>query len=209
MSDRGRAVTVAGPAGRPGNNEAPENAAPQPGVAKFVSLLFGADGAWRYMNTFDGFGINAVETTSNASDVRVHRVQVDPALKEEGISIEARGVPHGMMPSVAFRVSYRDSSVVFSGDISRSTPSFLALARNCSMLVHDFALPEREVPHGKLHAKPSVVGSMARESGAKALLLSHFMPAIEPELDVAVDIVRQEYSGRIEIAADLRRFEMT
>jgi ribonuclease BN (tRNA processing enzyme) len=113
-----------------------------------------------------------------------------------------------MMPSVAFRVNYHGRSIVFSGDVSGLTPSFTALARHCSILVHDFALPEREVPHGNLHAKPSTVGLTARESGAKTLLLSHFMPAIEPELATAVDIVRREYTGKIELAEDLRTYEI-
>jgi len=55
------------------------------------------------------------------------------------VSIYAVAVPHGMMPSVAFRVDCGAESVVFSGDISASTASFIALAKNCSMLVHDFA----------------------------------------------------------------------
>lgn len=208
MSERKRAVAIAGPAGRPGNNDAPENAAPQPGVAEFVRLLFGADGAWRYLNTFEGFQVNTEEASSNVSKGSVEDIQVNASLRGQGVSVEACAVPHGMMPSVAFRVNYRGYSAVFSGDISGRTPTFLALARNCSLLVHDFALPEREVPHGNLHAKPSAVGSIARDSEAKALLLSHFMPAIETELDIAVDIVRQEYSGRIDLADDLRTYEI-
>lgn len=209
MSERKRAVAIAGPSGRPGNNDAPENAAPQPGTVEFLRLLFGVDGAWRYMNTFEGFGIDAVETSSDVSKVGVQSIQVNSALREQGVSIEACAVPHGMMPSVAFRVDYSGRSLVVSGDISGSTPSFMALAQNCSLLVHDFALPEREVPHGNLHAKPSAVGSLARESKANALLLSHFMPAIEPELDAAIDIVRREYDRRIELADDLRTYEIT
>ena len=76
------------------------------------------------------------------------------------------------------------------------------------MLIHDFALPERDLPHGNLHAKPSVVGGLAQESGVKALILSHFMPPIESELDAAVDLVRSRYSGRIELATDLRSYEI-
>jgi ribonuclease BN (tRNA processing enzyme) len=76
------------------------------------------------------------------------------------------------------------------------------------MLVHDFALPERDVPHGRLHAKPSAVGQAADESGAKILLLSHLMPAIEGELGESVEIVRRHYSGRIEVANDLKTYEL-
>jgi ribonuclease BN (tRNA processing enzyme) len=208
MCDRKRPIALTGPTGRRGNNLAPENAAPQPGVIEFVRLLFGPDGAWRYMNTFEGFDINVRETQSTPSDPTVHTVPVDQVLADLGVSIYAVSVPHGMMPAVAFRIECGDQSVVFSGDISGSTAAHIALAKNCSMLIHDFALPERDVPHGKLHAKPSAVGKTAAESGAKILLLSHFMPAIEGELGEAIEIVRRHYSGRIEVANDLKTYEL-
>jgi len=208
MCDRKRPIALTGPTGRRGNDLAPENAAPQPGVIEFVRLLFGPYGAWRYMNTFEGFGINVRETQSAPSDSTVHAVAVDQVLADLGVSIYAVGVPHGMMPAVAFRIECGGQSVVFSGDISGSTAAQIALAENCSMLIHDFALPERDVPHGHLHAKPSGVGKTAAESGAQMLLLSHFMPAIDGELGEAIEIVRRYYRGRIEVAHDLETYEV-
>jgi ribonuclease BN (tRNA processing enzyme) len=161
------------------------------------------------MNTFEGFGIHVSETPSALSGPAVHTVPVVQALADVGVSIRAVAVPHGMMPAVAFRIEYGEDSVVFSGDISGATTAFVALAKNCSMLVQDFALPERDVPHGHLHAKPSAVGQIAQQSAAKVLLLSHFMPAIESELGGALEIVRREYSGRIEVANDLNTYELS
>lgn len=208
MRDRGRPIALAGPAGRVGNDAAPENASPQLGAQEFVRLLFGSEGAWRYMNTFDGFGIDAFHVPSDPSDSAIHEISVGKALEDIGLSIFGTAVPHGMMPSIAFRVEFDDRSIVFSGDVSASTEPLIALAKDCSLLVHDFALPERDVPHGHLHAKPSAVGRTAHKSGAKRLLLSHFMPAIEDELGQAVDIVRREYAGRVEIAKDLATYEV-
>jgi ribonuclease BN (tRNA processing enzyme) len=208
MRDRGTPIALAGPAGRAGNDAAPENASPQPGAREFVRLLFGSEGAWRYMNTFDGFGINAFDVPSDLSDSAIHEVAAGATLEGIGVSIYATAVPHGMMPAIAFRLDCDERSVVFSGDVSASTEPIIALANNCSLLVHDFALPERDVPHGNLHAKPSAVGRTARESGARMLLLSHFMPAIENELSQNVDIVRREYAGKIEIAKDLATYEL-
>jgi len=208
MCDRKEPIAVTGPTGRPRNDAAAQNASPQPGAIEFVRLLFGPDGAWRYMNTFEGFGINVRETPSAPSDPTVHVVPVDQSLDDLGISIHAVGVPHGMMPAVAFRIECGEESVVFSGDISGSTEALIELAKNCSMLIHDCALPERDVPHGKLHAKPSAIGQTAEQSGAKILLLSHFMPAIEDEIGEAVEIIRREYSGRIEVASDLKTYEL-
>lgn len=208
MNDRRRPLTIVGPSGRAGNADAPENVEPQPGAIEFLRLLFGANGAWRYMNTFANFGIDSREMPSDASQASVQDGPIDRALDAIGVSIKSTAVPHGMMPSIAFRVEYGGRSIVFSGDVSRPTDALTALSKGCSMLVHDFALPERELPHGNLHAKPSMVGQLAREAGVKTLLLSHFMPPIENELEDAVELVRRSYSGRVELAGDLQTYEI-
>jgi ribonuclease BN (tRNA processing enzyme) len=208
MRDRKKPIAITGPAGRPGNDAAPENASPQPGVRQFVRLLFGSRGAWRYMNTFEGFGITVRDTPSDVSERAIYSIPVDPALEDLDVTIYAVAVPHGIMPSVGFRVDCGADSVVFSGDISASSASFIALAKNCSMLVHDFALPEGDVPHGKLHAKPSAVGRTAQQSGAKRLLLSHLMPPMETKLEQSLAVVRREYGGPTEVAADLKTYEI-
>lgn len=208
MNARRRSITVVGPSGRPGNRDAPENLEPQPGTIEFARLLFGARGAWRYMNTFENFGINSLEMPSDASQASVHEVPVYPTLGAIGVSIKSTAVPHGMMPSIAFRVEYSARSITFSGDVSRPTSALTALSEGCSMLVHDFALPERELPHGNLHAKPSMVGELARDAGVKALILSHFMPPMETELNAALELVRRSYRGKIELASDLQTYEI-
>jgi ribonuclease BN (tRNA processing enzyme) len=208
MLDRKTRIAVAGPTGRPGNDAAPENASPQPGVAEFVRLLFGTDGAWRFMNTFEGFGIDVHETPSAVADETVHQIPLDRILADLDVSLHAVAVPHGMMPAVGFRIDCGEDSIVFSGDVSASTAALISLAKNCSLLVHDFALPERDVPNGHLHAKPSAVGRTAQKSGARKLLLSHFMPAIEDDLAECVEIVRREYRGEIELAKDLGTYQV-
>jgi ribonuclease BN (tRNA processing enzyme) len=208
MNDRKRPIAVTGPMGRAGNDDAPENASPQPGVSEFVRLLFGPRGAWRYMNTFEGFGITARDTPSDIRERAIYTNPVDPALEDLDVAVCAVAVPHGMMPAVAFRIDCGDESVVFSGDISTSTESFIALAKNCSMLVHDFALPEGDVPHGKLHAKPSAVGYTAQQSGAKRLLLTHVMPPMESALERSLAIVRSVYGGPIQVAKGLETYEI-
>ena len=112
MNDRKSEIAITGPAGRPGNSDAPENAAPQPGVVEFVRLLFGPSAAWRYMNTFEGFRVNPHEVPSDVSQASVQCVPLNPALDELGVSIKATAVPHGMMPPVAFRVEFEGRSAV-------------------------------------------------------------------------------------------------
>jgi ribonuclease BN (tRNA processing enzyme) len=187
---RRRPISLAGPAKRSPNGAAPENAWAQPGAAEFVRLLFGPDGAWRYTNIFEGFGVDVRETPSDPEDATIDAIPVDEVLEDLGVSIYAAAVPDGMMPAIAYRVECDERSVVFSGDGPGNAAAPMALARNCSMLVHDFA-------------RPAAAGRAARESGAQILLLSHCLPAVESDLAAALAVVRREYGGKIAFASDL------
>lgn len=190
MEGRARALTVAGPAA--GND--------QPGCRRFVELLFGPDGAWSYLHSFAGFRIDPLEVPSDPTQGTSVTVIDDGTLV-----VRAVAVPHGMMPAVAYRVDVGGSAVVFSGDVQEFHQPLVELATGCDVLVCDLALPEREVAHGHLHAKPSEVGRMAAESGARTLVLTHFMPEIEDELPKAVSEVRSRYDGELVLAEDLLR----
>lgn len=193
MEGRREVLAIAGPRARDG----------QPGVAQFAEALFGSAGAWSYLHSFEGFGIRTVEAPSDPADDQPAEV-----LAAGNLRVRAVAVPHGMMPSVAYRVDLGDRSVVFSGDVQTAHPPLVALADGCDLLVHDFALPEREVEHGHLHAKPSEVGRVASACGCRSLLLSHVMPELEDELEPALELVRAAYGGRLIVAADLTRIAL-
>jgi ribonuclease BN (tRNA processing enzyme) len=197
MNDRKRPLAVTGPAGRDIH----------PGAHRFTELLFGIDGAWSYLHTFDGFGINAHEVVSDPTVSRPHDIDLSATdLAALGVRIRSVPVAHGMMPSVAYRIDSDGTSITLSGDVSNASPALIELARGSDVLVHDLALPERDVPHGNLHAKPSMVGAVARDAAVGKLVVSHFMPGIENELDPAVATVREAYSGPIAVAEDLTTY---
>ena len=190
MEGRAAPLTIVGPAA--GND--------QPGCTRFVDLLFGPEGAWSYLHSFEGFRIDAREVPSDPS--RDAQVTV---IDDGTVQVRAVAVPHGMMPSVAYRIDLGGVAVVFSGDVQEFHQSLVELAAGCDTLICNLALPEREVEHSHLHAKPSQVGKMADESGARQLLLTHFMPEIEDELPDAVSEVRSRYRGELILAEDLLR----
>jgi ribonuclease BN (tRNA processing enzyme) len=187
MQGRTTRLRVVGPTGRDMH----------PGCERFVDLLFGRNGAWSYMHTFDGFGIDAREVPSTpVGDTRTL------VLEDDALTIQSVAVPHGMMPSVAYRIDYAGASVAFTGDIQRLDRGFIDLASGCDMLVHDQAVPERQVAHSHLHTKPSETARIAREVGCRTLVLTHFMPEIEAELDAAVQTVVENFPGRVVVAHD-------
>ncbi len=107
------------------------------------------------------------------------------------------------MPAVAYRIEYAGRSIVYSGDLSGEHSTFTSFARDADLLVHDMALPERNLRHGELHAKPSAIGRVAAASKCRRLVLTHIFPELEDELDDAIALVRESYHGDIVVARDL------
>jgi ribonuclease BN (tRNA processing enzyme) len=188
MAGRTSPLAVVGPAGREMH----------PGCRRFIELLFSPDGAWSYMNTFDGFGIEAHDVPSATDSKNATEV-----LRADELVIQSVPVPHGMMPSVAYRLDYRGRSVVFSGDVQEADRGLIELARGCDVLIHDQAVPEHRVAHSHLHTTPSETAEVAREAGCGVLVLSHFMPEIDAERDSAVATVRAGFRGGLLVAHDL------
>jgi len=94
MNERKRPLAVVGPAGRDMH----------PGCRRFTQLLFGVVGAWSYLHTFDGFGIEAREVNADANSGAAEEVPAGVALDALGVRVRAVPVPHGMMPSAAYRI---------------------------------------------------------------------------------------------------------
>ena len=190
MQGRTEALPVAGPSGRDD----------QPGWRRVCELLFGPEGAWRYLHSFEGFGIEAVEVPEDASApvaVALGTDNVEPALE-----VTAVGVAHGMMPAVAYRIASQGHSLVVSGDLEGESPSLVALARGCDVLVHDQSLPRRDIEHGHLHPPPEATGANAAAAQVRKLVLTHLMPPAERELDTIVNKVASRYDGQIDVAYD-------
>ncbi len=120
------------------------------------------------------------------------------------IQIGAQHVPHGIVPALAFRIRVGDASIVFASDQNGDDPAFVEFAKDASILVMHMVVPEEISGAGrKLHAPPSVIGSIAQEAGVGTLVLSHLMARSLKNLDKNVEIVKVNYDGHVIVANDL------
>lgn len=176
-----------------------------PGLNGFLSRMLDKDsGAFSYLSGYlDGseglVKINAIEVSiENQSVVSLFNGGPD------GISVDARQVPHGIVPAIAFRVRVSGTTIVFSGDQNGNDPSFTEFARHASILVMPMPIPAGATGTARsLHAPPGVIGDIARESGARQLVLSHLMARSLRDLDKNLAVVRARYSGPVVVANDL------
>jgi ribonuclease BN (tRNA processing enzyme) len=96
-----------------------------------------------------------------------------------------------------------DTAVVYSGDTDYCK-NIINLANNADLLILECSLPEVMKVEG--HLSPSLTGKIARESGCKRLLLTHFYPPCD-KADLPRE-VSKEFTGEIILAEDLMTIEV-
>ena len=179
----------------------PDGAGLFPKTSRFVDLLVGEGGAFAYQKTFGA---------RESFTVRDLAISLDSALTkivdEDGLVVEEIATHHGDCPSVAYRITYKGVSVVFSGDMDASAiPNLVRLAKGADLLVVNCAVldpPNSPEQLYELHTPPRKIGEAARDSGVKSLLLSHIAPDVESRESAVRNSIRANYSGPIAFATD-------
>jgi ribonuclease BN (tRNA processing enzyme) len=185
----------------------PDGAGLFPKTSRFVDSLVGDSGAFVYQKTFGAAESFAVKDLAIDLDSVQTRI-----LDDQGVVIDEIATHHGDCPSVAYRISYQGSSVVFSGDMDASAlPNLARLAKNADLLIFNCAVLD---PPGSpeqlyaLHTPPRKIGEVARQSGVKSLLLSHLAPDVDSRRTAVRNSIRANYAGPIAFATDRLRVKV-
>ncbi|MEM9301478.1 MAG: MBL fold metallo-hydrolase [Pseudomonadota bacterium] len=182
-------LPVAGPAG---NHR-------MPGLEDYLDALFDADrGAYRYLaDHWRG---------EPPADIRLSTRVVDGAasLVEDGLwQVRTAPVEHGPIPALGYRFDSGSRSVVFTGDLSATTPAFEAIAAGASLIVAHHAIPEAAGRGARsLHLPPSGLGELAQRAEASAMLLSHRMRRTDGHEAETLAIIRERFDGAVAFAED-------
>lgn len=174
-----------------------------PGLVEWLdALLAPRTGAFRYLSgALDGSG---GQFPLAPTEIPVQPDRISVVIDRPDLRIEALPVPHGAVPTLAYRIRIGDRVIVFGGDQNGQSDRFWDLARGANLLVAHLAVPEDVGgPARGLHAPPSRIGEGATRAGARHLVLSHFMTRSEAALDTNVEIVRRTYGGPVTLASDL------
>ena len=195
FSERSKSLSISGPA----------SGGSYPGLDQYLESMLGEDnGAYAYLAGYlDGSaGLVKLETTTiNSSNKLTSTVYSN---SDSGFEVLAIGVPHGPVPTLAYRVTVGKQSIVFSGDQNGSSEAFVEFAHGADVLVMHMPVPLRFICVGRnLHAPPSVIAEIATKSATKKLVLSHFMARSLSNLDENLNIIRTGYTGLLELSNDL------
>jgi ribonuclease BN (tRNA processing enzyme) len=183
----------------------PDGAGVFPKTSRFVDLLVGDGGAFAYQKTFGAQESFAVR------DLPIALASPRSTIVDEagGLVVEEIATHHDDCPSVAYRISYKGATVVFSGDMDASAlPNLVQLAKNADLLVFNCAVldpPDSPSQLYALHTPPKKIGEAAHLSAVKSLLLSHLAPDVEGQQPAVRKSIRASYAGPIAFATDKLR----
>lgn len=152
--------------------------------------------------------------------VRAHELKEGgPVMEDRDVKVTAALVHHPpVVPAFGYRFDARDRSVVISGDTTPSD-SVIKLAEGADVLVHDALYAPgidrlvAGVPNASRlkqsimshHTSAEDAGRVAQAAGVETLVLSHLVPADDPEITDAmwIDAARVHFRGRVVVGRDL------
>src|SRR5271155_2419999 len=168
-----------------------------PAFNDFLTRLFDPkSGSWEVLSSVVAAG-PGVKLDPRVVDV----TKQDPTTvyDRDGIKVTAMGIPHGNLPTLAYRVETQGVTVVLSSDQNGTNPRFPDFAKGADVLVMHLAIGVNAKNPNQ--ALPAVVGSVAQTANPKRLVLSHIGNF---DLDAALADVKKNYAGPLIIGADLQ-----
>ena len=145
-------LPIVGPSG---NDEAPN-------FPTFLSRLFDEKpGAFQVLGPTLGApqGPRGGGVRLDIAVIDVAKAEPTTVLDRQGLTVTALGIPHGNMPTLAYRVQTRNVSIVFSSDQNGTDPNFVQFAKGANVLIMHLAIPPGT--KNPLHATPAIVGRVA------------------------------------------------
>lgn len=192
---RNEPLPIVGPSGNEG----------VPAFPEFLNRLFDArTGAFPMLGTTLGApstgGPGGVRLAVTAADVTGKAPSL--VFDSLGLTVTVLGIPHGTIPTLAYRVETRGKSIVFSSDQTGNNPAFVDFARGADILVMHLELGAGAAgPLLALHAPPGVVGRIAEEAGVGRLVVGHIG---QIDVEAAIAELKQSYTGPLTVGADLQ-----
>ena len=180
-------LPIVGPSG----NEA------APAFNDFLTRLFDPkSGSWQILSSVVAAG-PGVKLDPRVVDVT--KQEPTAVYDRDGLKVTAMGIPHGNLPTLAYRVETQGVTVVFSSDQNGTNPRFPEFAKGADILLMHLAIGVGA--NNPNQALPAVVGSVAQSASPKRLVLSHIGNF---DVDAAVADVKKNYTGPLTIGADLQ-----
>lgn len=195
---------VFSPRERPLAVSGPDAGGPFPSLDDYLESTVGKGNAYGYLSGYlDGSGglVQLLPTTIDPSSR--YTIEVFESA-DSALVLTATGVPHGIVPAIAYRLHIGGRAIVFASDQNGNDDAFIDFAKGADLLVMHMVVPEDASGAMRaLHAPPSRIGEIASSANVGKLVLSHFMSRSLRSLEQNIELVREQYRGEVVPAEDL------
>lgn len=151
--------------------------------------------------------------------LRVETTEIAPGVvyDHSGVKVTAVRVPHGDLPSFAYRFDTPGRAITFSGDTAPS-PALAGLARGCDVLVHEVYNSRRVAPEDRpggehwpeylrtYHTSDVELARLAVTIAPRLLVLTHVLRLGGTDAEILENIRNAGYKGRVVVGKDLERY---
>ncbi|MDE1917246.1 MAG: MBL fold metallo-hydrolase [Sphingomonadales bacterium] len=175
-----------------------------PAMTTFFKREFGkGQGAYAYLSGLSTAS-NGLKLAVETADVDVKAAKPVVVWRGDGVTISALGIPHGDVPTLAYRIETPKGVIVLSADQNGSRKEFVDFARGADILMMPAAIDnDADAVSRFMHATPDVVGRIAAQAAPRMLVLDHFMGRSLRDKDHNVQIIRGFYHGPVLAGRDL------
>lgn len=111
--------------------------------------------------------------------VKLHTLHAGDRVQIGDIALEVFTARHPV-PALMYRLCADKKTLAYTGD-TNTTPDLPALADKADLLLADGLFPESMWAEGKPHLSAKQVAELARDAGAKRVVITHLNPQIDPE----------------------------
>jgi ribonuclease BN (tRNA processing enzyme) len=146
--------------------------------------------------------------------VNAHEIKEGFIYKDKYVSVEAFSVRHGSWPNAfGFRFTTPDKVIVISGDTA-PCENMIKYSKDADILIHEVYYKKVfdqkdefwKKYHSKNHTSTCELGTIARETKPKLLVLYHILFWGATEQDLLREI-RENYDGNVAVGSDLDIYE--
>jgi ribonuclease BN (tRNA processing enzyme) len=183
----------------------PQGSGAFPSMTAFFNSMFGAkNGAFAYLEGLHDGSDGIHLTVKPILDVDYRAPKPVLVYQDDEVKVLAFGIPHGDVPTLAFRIEGKTGTIVISADQNGHRAGFTDFAKGADILVMPAAIDDDADDGSKfLHAPPLIIGPIAAEIQPKVLVLNHFMGRSLKDKDANVSVIKRYFHGQIYEGRDL------
>jgi len=140
------------------------------------------------------------------ADVRVTELEDGESIRVGSGVASVRATKHSV-PSIAYRMQTPTSTLVYSGD-TEPTESVRDLCHgDVDVLIHECSFPDTYASVSN-HTTPAKLRDLICDQQIERVVLTHLYPHAKGHEDTMVDVVKERFPGRVDVAYDLMKISL-